>query len=808
MERSLKKDLAYAMTPIKILSWPVGTWPLQEYNVASFLRTGTSVFVLLLTVVILNVETYLDGSDAETNLDSAMIVFCTIMAVAKVMQFRVHRDDLVSNFESAVKDYNEAESEEIRAIMRRHAYMGRVAGASGILFSYFSATLVAAVSMLTADVEETTLKVNGTTAKNANYPMPSEYTLQVLHVPEKLFLLIFIVQYMMLLLVCNGNQGSDAVFFGITFHLCGQAEVLKLKFTKSVNEKENTAKRFDDLIARHQHLLKLCKQLNDTISSVLVIQLCSSSMFICTTGFQLILSLNANNFVMVAKTFIVVTTLLAQLFAYSYVGEYFKDQMEGIGYSAYSCRWYDLPEHLSKNIIFILMRCRDPVHLKAGDFFVVNLETYMSIVKTSMSYLSVLRVMITTETGLSRCRTSLQHSDAMRTSLKKDLAYAMTPLKILAWPMGTWPLQEYNVASDLRTIVTVLILLVTLAILNAEMYLDGKDAEKNLDCMGLVSCTILAIWKVTQFRIRRDDLVSNFQSAVKDYKGLDSEEKREIMRRHAYMGRMAGASVIFTAFFSATLIAIVPMVTSGKEEATLGGNATKAGNVNYPLHSEHTLQVLHVPEKLFLLIFILQYQMMLVIGNGNLGSDAVFFGITFHLCGQAEILKLEFTKIVNDNENTARRLDALTARHRHLLKLSKQLNDTISSILVVQLFSSCLLICTTGFQLIISLNANNAVMEAKTFLVVTTILAQLFAYSYVGDYLKEQMEGVGYSAYSCWWYDLPEHLSKDIVFILMRAQDPVNLKAGESFVVNMETYMSILKTSMSYLSVMRVMITT
>ncbi|XP_076677408.1 odorant receptor 67a-like [Andrena cerasifolii] len=379
----------------------------------------------------------------------------------------------------------------------------------------------------------------------------------------------------------------------------------------------------------------------------------------------------------------------------------------------------------------------------------------------------------------------------METSSKKDLTYAMTPLKILAWPVGTWPLQKYNVASFLRSTTAVFVLLLTLALLNTEAYLDGTDAEKNLDSVVLVSCSILAVWKVTQFRVRREGLVSNFQSAVKDYKELDSEEKRTIMRRHAYMSRVAGASVILFAYFSATLIAIVPMFAPGEKETTLNANGTKAKNVNYPVPSEYTLQALHVPDKLFLMVFSLEYLMMLFISNGNLGSDAVFFGITFHLCGQAEILKLEFTKIVNDNENSARRLDALTTRHRHLLKLSKQLNDTISSILVMQVLSSCLLICTTGFQLILSLNAKNFVMEVKTFIVVGTLLTQLFAYSYVGNYLKDQMEGIGYSAYCCRWYDLPNRLSKDIVFILMRSHNPVHLKAGNFFVVNMETYMNI-----------------
>ncbi|XP_076677954.1 uncharacterized protein LOC143374022 [Andrena cerasifolii] len=429
----------------------------------------------------------------------------------------------------------------------------------------------------------------------------------------------------------------------------------------------------------------------------------------------------------------------------------------------------------------------------------------------------------------------------MRTSLKKDIAYAMTPMKIFSWPVGTWPLQEYNLASALRCIFAISFLILMMIIVHVEMYLDRSDSEKNLDAVVIISCGVLAVLKMAWFRLNSAGLVFNLTSAVKDYNETDGEEKRAIMRRHAYMGRVAGTGVIFFAYFSATLFATVSMLASDEEETTLNANETSAKSTNYPMPSECTLQVLHVPDGMFLLVFIVEYLMLLVTTNGNLGndscsdvcrwltsklgrikgillcicvldtylgSDAVFFGITFHLCGQAEVLQMEFIKIVSKEGNIAKRIDVLIRRHRHLLKLSKELNNAINSVLVVQLFSSCILICTTGVQFILSLSEHNGVMMVKTFIVMSTCLSQLFAYSYVGDYLKGQMEGIGYSIYSSSWYDLPSYLSKDIVFILERSQDPVHLKAGDFFVVNMETYMSIVKTSMSYLSVLRVMITT
>ena len=111
-------------------------------------------------------------------------------------------------------------------------------------------------------------------------------------------------------------------------------------------------------------------------------------------GFEFILALNIGNIVMTIKTFIVMCVLLIQLFAYSYVGEYLKTQTEDLGNSVYFCTWYDMSKNVTQNIIFIIMRAQHPVFLTAGKFFVVNMETYMSILKTSMSYLSVLRVMV------------------------------------------------------------------------------------------------------------------------------------------------------------------------------------------------------------------------------------------------------------------------------------------------------------------------------------------------------------------------------------------------------------------------------
>lgn len=214
------------------------------------------------------------------------------------------------------------------------------------------------------------------------------------------------------------------MFLNITLHMCGQVKILKANFINFVSSPQ-VYDHFNALIQRHNYLMDLAKELAETISLVLMTQLFISSILLCImgeyylrfrrhylfakyvsdiikictktnnfSGFQFILALKASNVVLMGKSFMVLCTMMTQLSVYSFVGDHLKCQMEEVGLFIYQSTWYDLPPKLARNLIFIIMRTQSPVKLQAGNFIVVNLATYMSILKTSLSYLSVLRVMV------------------------------------------------------------------------------------------------------------------------------------------------------------------------------------------------------------------------------------------------------------------------------------------------------------------------------------------------------------------------------------------------------------------------------
>ncbi|XP_071556218.1 odorant receptor 49b-like [Temnothorax nylanderi] len=154
-----------------------------------------------------------------------------------------------------------------------------------------------------------------------------------------------------------------------------------------------------------------------------------------------------------------------------------------------------------------------------------------------------------------------------------------------------------------------------------------------------------------------------------------------------------------------------------------------------------------------------------------------------------EILKIEFSNYGVKSKNLSEHFSVLASRHRFLIEHTELLIDVISFVLLLQVLIYCILICLMGFQLILALKHHDVVMITKTITVLGALLLQLFFYSFVGDYLKCQMEEVANSIYSCNWYNLPLKLMKNIVFAIMRSQQPVQSLAGRFFVINIETFM-------------------
>ncbi|XP_025159422.1 odorant receptor 13a-like [Harpegnathos saltator] len=381
-----------------------------------------------------------------------------------------------------------------------------------------------------------------------------------------------------------------------------------------------------------------------------------------------------------------------------------------------------------------------------------------------------------------------------------DVAYALTPLKLLSMPLGYWPLQKNNMFDLLRYSLAVTSMAWVVIVVNIEVYYNCIDPYAKIDAVLLSTCGFLALLKITWFRIYADNLISNFNSAINDYLTIDNEKKRVVMRRHAFMGRVICYSVVCIANVASVFYISLPLMNVSVNGSAVGFER------KYPIPSTCTLGTLNISGTLHIILYVMHSIMLFIMGSGNIGGDSFFLAITVHLCGQVQLLRDEIVNFGVKGSNPCEEFSKILTRHQHLLYQASLLADTISFVLMVQLLISCVLICVTGFQFILALKVGDMIMIFKTLTVQTTLLTQMFAYSCVGDYMKYQIEEIAHAIFSSNWYWLSFKLMRNILFVIVRSQKPIQLMAGKFLVMNMETFMSIIKTSLSYLSVLRVMV--
>ncbi|XP_025987228.1 odorant receptor 22c-like [Solenopsis invicta] len=385
----------------------------------------------------------------------------------------------------------------------------------------------------------------------------------------------------------------------------------------------------------------------------------------------------------------------------------------------------------------------------------------------------------------------------------KDVAYAMTPAKLFTLPLGVWPLQKYNTFALVRVLVCGFLMSSNMITLFLEINFGTSDAYAKVDALMLMSCNILCVLKLIMYRFYADNLIHNFSSAVKDYLAIDNEWKRIIMRRHAFMGRIFCYVCVLTTYVCSLIWSLMPIIADDGEDIQV--NVTIKNQV-----SELPLPVTFlgdpdIPTGIYFAIVTMQLFILMLTGTSNCGNDSLVFAITFHICGQLELLKTEFNKYGTTDKDVNKNFSVLASRYDYLMENAKLLTDVISFVLLVNLLFNCLIISLLGFQFILAMKINDAVMMIKSLAVMLSLMFQLFFYSFVGDYLKCQIEDIADSIYTSTWYRLPTKLMKNVLFVMVRSQQPVQLLAGNFFVVNIKTFMNILKTSLSYLSVLRVM---
>ncbi|CAL1673610.1 unnamed protein product [Lasius platythorax] len=371
--------------------------------------------------------------------------------------------------------------------------------------------------------------------------------------------------------------------------------------------------------------------------------------------------------------------------------------------------------------------------------------------------------------------------------------------------IGVWPLNAGELKSIARCFLAILIQISTIGSLSLEAYWQCLGTEDMMEAFLMDLSSVVSLSKLLVVRLTWKHTYILVTSLIDDWSVFRDARRREIMTRYTNVGRTVSLTMLYLGYASGVsfLFMAVPF-----DSLIPWLNASKA-NDNVTVMPTYFLATYCVfgslPGIAHSCVLLLQVAQIFVNATSHCGNDGFFFGLTMHLCGQFEVLQMDFADIEVEERICKRKMRMLIGRHCHLIRLADSLEYAFNMAIFAQTLMSVLLLCVEGMHLLISLKLNDNIAAIKHVVLILTMLVQLYLYCYAGDQLESISKRLAYSAYDSPWYDFDVKVMKNLPMVMFRGVVPHQITAGKFIPMNLFSFKEILKATGSYLSVLRVM---
>ncbi|XP_063992719.1 uncharacterized protein LOC135170645 [Diachasmimorpha longicaudata] len=384
------ENITYAFGLYRLITQSLGIWPFTCHNFAPKCQVLIVCGFQFTMMMSLLGEMHLNCGEVSDRIQMISLCSCAFMTIVKVVIIRFNNHQMHEIMMSAFRDWLSVKTLNEDPKMRSCAKLGRTICLFQIIAAYITTIPIIFSGFLVPTISNTT---NSTDSDINILPLSTTCLFQKL--PGDLYISVYIIQCIQLLITCTGNVGCDCYFFGVTMHLSGQIEKLADDLERLGKDDADIDCRdeFVSLVKRQRHLLNLADNLETTFNIIILVELMALTYQICLIALQMVVNIRMGNSLVIMNNIIMLQILYLQLFLYSYAGERLSSGLENLGSAIYSSAWCHLPTKITKDIIFVMMRCHKSFVLTAGKLCVMNLESFKNIIKAVGSYFSVLLAM-------------------------------------------------------------------------------------------------------------------------------------------------------------------------------------------------------------------------------------------------------------------------------------------------------------------------------------------------------------------------------------------------------------------------------
>ncbi|KAF3054296.1 Odorant receptor 156 [Nylanderia fulva] len=375
--------------------------------------------------------------------------------------------------------------------------------------------------------------------------------------------------------------------------------------------------------------------------------------------------------------------------------------------------------------------------------------------------------------------------------------------KVLLSCIGQWP---YQTKRSSNAIIAIIVSLAgTQFVAKVCGLLSIKDVDMFIDSLSPLVVDIGCGVKLITCILKAKQIRALFDQIQSDWQWLMTSTHIKILNHYAEIGRLF--TIIYaSAFYSAlVLFMLVPL-----QPLLLHSSSNDTAR---PLL--HQVEYYIDMDKYYFPILIHGYAAAIIFVSIAIAADTMYVIMIQHVCGLFKIIGQELENIIKEDsleinlvpsikddkpyKNIIKSINA----HKNALRFTNLIEATFSQMFLTVAGFNMLIMSMTGVTAVTNMDKPEEFLRQITF--ACALLVHLFFESFPAQSLINHSASIHTNLTNIAWYQTSFRTRKILIFMIMKTREPCVLTAGKMFVISMDTFSTIVRTSVSYFTMLRSM---